>query len=427
LKSLSAKIRQVQSEILQLHARDRGRLLVITGARQCGKSTLASSAFADHTLINLDAPTERAVYEQLTPADWIQRFPRLVVDEAQKLPAIFETLKACYDRDPTVRAVLLGSSQILLLKQVRETLAGRAALRELFPFTIPEIVASPPSAPAESRLVRLLRSPKPAREVEELFPPTYPLTAEFAAARTAFDAFLRFGGMPALFHAGWTDEDRFEWLEDYHQTYLQRDLSDLARLDRLEPFVRAQKAAALRAAQTINFSDLARLAGVAPPTARQYMHYLELSYQIFFLPAWFRNREKRLAKQPKLHFVDPGIRRAILRKRGEVDGAELEGAVVAEVYKQCKNARLAVTLSHLRTVDGREVDLLIEREDGFIAIEVKQAARISPTDFRHLQGLESLLDKPLLLGLIVSNDTALRQLPDAQTPLWNVAAPQLLS
>ena len=155
------------------------------------------------------------------------------------------------------------------------------------------------------------------------------------------------------------------------------------------------------------------------------MQYLEISYQILLLPAWFRNPEKRLMKQPKLHFLDPGVRRAILGKQGAIDGAEFESGVVAEIYKQCRNARLPVSFWYLRTADGREVDLLIEREDGFIGVEVKQTGRVGPSDFRHLRGLEQILDKPLLLGLVVSNDSRFRK--GDGLPLWNAAAPQLLS
>ena len=99
--------------------------------------------------------------------------------------------------------------------------------------------------------------------------------------------------------------------------------------------------------------------------------------------------------------------------------------MVAEIYKQCRNAQLPVELYHLRTADRRAVDLLIEREDGFIAVEVKQTARISSADFRHLRGLEDLLDKPLLLGLVVSNDAS--GVPSADGRLRHVAIPHLLS
>ena len=124
-----------------------------------GKSTLASMAFPDYPVINLDSPVERAAYEQLGPEEWIARYPRAIVDEAQKLPAVIETLKACYDRDSQVRYILLGSSQILLLEKVRESLAGRAALRALFPFTLPELLA----ATSASRLVEVLAADDPVR------------------------------------------------------------------------------------------------------------------------------------------------------------------------------------------------------------------------------------------------------------------------
>ena len=302
-------IRQIQQDIQGVHRRERGRLLVLTGARQVGKSTLASMAFPDYPVINLDSPVERAAYEQLGPEEWVARYPCAIIDEAQKLPAVIETVKACYDRDAEVRYVLLGSSQILLLEKVRESLAGRAALWALFPFTLPELLA----ATGTSRLIEILSADDPVRALDQLCPAAYRITAAYAQAKTRWEYFLHWGGMPRL--REWDDEDRFAWLQDYQAMYLQRDLGDLAQLRRLEPFVRAQQAAALRSGQVINFSDLARLSDVSPATARQFTRYLELSYQIILLPAWYRNAEKRLSKQSKLHFVDPGIRRGILRKR----------------------------------------------------------------------------------------------------------------
>ena len=419
--------RLIEKDIRRIHGHPRGRILAVTGARQCGKTTLATLTFPEYPVISLDSPIERAVYEKMRPADWIAQYPRAIIDEAQKHPAVFETIKACYDRNPHVRYLLLGSSQILLLKNIRETLAGRVSLRELYPFSLPELVTAfggPP--PERSRLIELICAPDPGTTMASLFPPTIPLEDDDGASRRAWEYLLHWGGMPAILGPQWDDQDRFEWLADYFDTYLQRDLADLARLDRLEPFVRAQKAAALKTAQTVNFSELARLAEVSPPTARQFMRYLEVSFQIVLVPAWFRNREKRLVKQPKLHFLDPGVRRAVLKRRGEVDGAEFESAVVAEIWKQSRTARLPIELHHLRTADGREVDLLLERQDGFIAIECKQTTRATPADSRHLTKLEGILDKPLLLALVVSNDIRPRSLHPGPPSIWTVAAHQLL-
>ena len=419
--------RSNHDEIQRVHRHPRGRILVITGPRQSGKTTLATMAFPDYPVVTMDSPAERAFYESMRPNDWIVNYPRAVIDEAQKLPVVFDTIKACYDRNPGVRYVLLGSSQIMLLKGIRETLAGRAALCELYPFVLPELISTLSGPRAHiSKLVHLLEEPDLARAMPSLFPASLPLDRKDAEAQRAWQYLLHWGGMPTILGSEWSDDDRFQWLRDYQVTYLQRDLSDLARLDRLEPFARAQNAAALKTAQTINFSELARLSGISAPTARQFMRYLEISYQILLLPAWSRNLEKRLAKQPKLHFVDSGVRRAILQRRGKIDGFEFESAVVSEIFKQCRSARLPVELFHLRTTDGREVDLLIEREDGFIAVECKQASQTTYGDFRSTRELGRILNKPLLLSLVVSSDLRPRSFSEKGSE-WNVAAHQLLS
>jgi uncharacterized protein len=200
------------------------------------------------------------------------------------------------------------------------------------------------------------------------------------------------GGMPRLLEKNWNDEDRFAWLLDYQKTFLQRDVADLAHLSNLEPFSKAQKIAALNTAQQINFSELARNASITSPTAQRFMQYLEMSYQIILLSPWVRNKTKRLVKMPKLHFLDPGVRRAILAKRGAIDGAEFESAVVSEIYKQCSNAQLNIDFHHLRTHDGREVDMLLEQENGYIAIECKSSEKVSTADIRHLKELDNILE-----------------------------------
>jgi predicted AAA+ superfamily ATPase len=422
--------RLCDAELQRLQKGPRGRLLAITGARQCGKSTLAAMAFPDYPVISLDSPVLRASLERLPVADWLRQYPRAVVDEAQKLPSIFETLKACYDQDRQSRYILLGSSQLLLLKQIRETLAGRIAIQELFPFSLPELCSVATGAdPVESRWLKLLRSGDLAAALPELFTIQSGHDEASAIARDRWEYFLHWGGMPAIIGEEWSDADRAAWLEDYHLTYLQRDLADIARLDRLEPFSRVQKAAALRTAQPINFSDLARLGEVSPPTARQFLHYLEISYQTLLLPAWYRNQEKRLVKQPKLHFLDPGIRRAILKKRGDPDGAEFESAVVAEAWKQVRTFRLPVEFHHLRTLDGREMDFLVELENGFLAIECKQTQGVDATDFRHFRNLESVLDKPVLAGIVVASEAAPRAVPVSGCgfPTWTVSPAVLFS
>jgi predicted AAA+ superfamily ATPase len=230
--------------------------------------------------------------------------------------------------------------------------------------------------------------------------------------------------MPALIAPDMDDTDRMDWLRDYQELYLQRDLADLARLSDLEPFARAQKIAALRSGELIQYAALGAAAGVGAATAKLYLQYLELSFQIVLLQPWFRNAEKRLSKSPKLHFLDNGIRRGILRRTGDPDGHELETAVVSEAIKQGTLTRTGVEYNHLRTSDGREVDLLLELDRGYVALEAKLAERVTDSDARHLRDLAEILDKPLLGAVVVSSDPRVRRLaPGAKgEPIWALPA-----
>jgi len=137
-----------------------------------------------------------------------------------------------------------------------------------------------------------------------------------------------------------------------------------------------------------------------------------MSYQTIQLQPWTRNKVKRLTKSPKLHYLDPGVQRAIIQKGGDHSGNEFESAVVAEIYKQARNLNYPVSFYHLRTVDGREIDLLLETEKGYTAIEIKMSGSAGRTDARHITGLETLLDKPLLQSFLLSNDNTIKQLTD---------------
>jgi len=232
----------------------------------------------------------------------------------------------------------------------------------------------------------------------------------YALSLALLDRYVRFGGMPVVHDPDLDDDERHDWLRDYQRTYLERDVADLAALRDLEPFVMAQKAIAERNGRAINWSDLARAAGIAPATARRFLRYLELSYQVIALPPYFRNREKRLTKMPKIHFVDPGVLRTVLGRRGEPSGEEFESAVVAEIYKQARSASLQADFWCFRTYDGREVDLLIETDGGFVAFEIKHASRVADPDARHLRGLAEFLDRPLLASVLLSMDPDARQL-----------------
>ena len=375
-----------------------GRIIVVTGARQTGKTTLAKNSFPNHQYISIEDPVLVEEYKKLTADQWADIYPKAILDEVQKEPKIIESIKAVYDQYTEPRYILLGSSQILLLKKIRESLAGRSEIVELYPLTLPEILTDDWNDEVKNSFFQnivlgLDNNKLPIK-----------LDKNFTKKQKAFDHYLKFGGYPAISDDSLTDDDRYGWLRNYVKTYLERDVRDLAELGNLEPFKKVQKLFAIFTAQLMNFSRLASEAGVSSNTAKRYLEYMNISYQILNLQAWSRNSKKRLTKSPKVHYLDVGIMRTILQKKDDLNGHEFESAIVAEIYKQVKILNIDASFYHLRTVDGREVDLLIELEAGYIAIEIKQSSKIRATDGRHLRGLDDILDKPIIKRYIVSND-----------------------
>ena len=207
-----------------------------------------------------------------------------------------------------------------------------------------------------------------------------------------------------------TDDERYLWLKDYVRTYLERDVRDLASFRDLEPYVKLQRALALQTGQTVNILGLATALGISSKTVSRYLEYLRLSYQTVTLQPWQRNLNKRLVKTPKIHYMDYGLLQAVLQKRGGMTGAEFESLIVTELYKQAQNVLSDAAFYHLRTHDGKEVDLLVELQDGYIAFEIKMAEHVAKTDARHLMDLDAILDKPVLHSFVLSNDVETKQL-----------------
>ena len=167
---------------------------------------------------------------------------------------------------------------------------------------------------------------------------------------------------------------------------------------------------AINTGQLVNNSQIAVEAGVTSKTVQRFIEYMSISYQTLVLQPWSRNATKRLIKSPKVHFMDIGVLRAILQKKGELNGHEFESAIVSEIYKQLKTINFPAQFYHLRTSDGREVDLLIETEMGYIAIEIKKSTAIRSVDANHLKNLQEILDKPVLHKIVLSNDINIQNL-----------------
>ena len=381
-----------------------GRILVITGARQTGKTTLVKQIFHKYNYISIEDPVTVEQYKLLTAAQWESTFPKAILDEIQKEPQLIESIKSVYDQFSKPRYILLGSSQIMLLKNIRESLAGRCQIIEMFPLTLPEMLTNNWDEEVQLSWFQNLILNK---EVDNT---PFLLDKKHAAKLKVFNNYLQFGGYPAISGNDVTENEKYDWLSNYVKTYLERDIRDLAELRNLEPFTKTQKLMAINTAQLTNNSQIGTEAGVTSKTVQRFIEYMSISYQILVLQPWSRNLKKRLVKSTKVHFTDVGVMRAILQKHGELSGHEFESAIVAEIYKQLKTIFTDAQLYHLRTSDGREVDLLIETEAGYIAIEIKKTKSVRSVDAKHFRNLDDILDKPILHKFVISNDLNIKDL-----------------
>jgi hypothetical protein len=391
------------------------RLVVLTGARQTGKTTLSRAKYPDLHYINLDAPENREILKKISTPMWAKTVGNAILDEAQKEPIVFEKVKYAFDEKGISFSLLLGSSQILLLKKIRESLAGRVAIFELWPLLMSEIHDEDYATAARPPLLDRILSGKSIDGILENIPSVL-IGAEASNARAAEDYMLSWGGMPALLPL--TDEDRWKWLRDYEYTYLERDLSDLARLDDLEPFTKFQRLSALRSGRLLNYSEIARDASVSVDTARRYLEYLRLSYQVILLQPYYQNIVSSVIKTPKLYWLDVGLLRRLSGQRDAVSGEIFETMVVNEIFKWIKTTQRDIEMFFYRTRSGLELDLLLSTGNGFIGIEIKSREGIVRCDIRAMKEIAAGLKNRWLGGLVIYRGDEIKKMADPE--IWAV-------
>jgi hypothetical protein len=397
--------------------------VVVTGARQTGKTTLAKKVYPDLHYLNLDAIELRSAMRDVRTARWSEEIGPAVIDEAQKEPGVFEKVKYAFDDGSLDFTVLLGSSRILLLDRVRESLAGRATVYDLWPLTAHELASVRDGATSPPLLDQVLRDLRNARAILGGCPRIV-VGERDEAGRAAISHLAEWGGMPALLPLD--DGERREWLASYQQTYLERDLTDLATLSDLLPFRNLQRLAMLRTGCLVNYAGLARDAGLAPTTARRYLEYLRMTYQAVLMPPYLSNLTSRVVKTPKLYWTDLGLLRHATRQWGAADGRLFETLVVSEIVKRVSSAALPVDLFFYRTRSGFEVDLVIEGEGGVLGLEIKRRDRITARDLTALKRLARALGERWAGGVVVSTGDCIDRL-DEDAGIWVVPIHRLLA
>jgi predicted AAA+ superfamily ATPase len=399
------------------------RLVVLTGARQTGKTTLAKIHYPQLRYINFDSQEDREAIRQISSLNWRRDVGNAIIDEAQKEPAVFEKVKYAFDEKSISFTLLLGSSQILLLKKTRESLAGRAYIFELWPLMLSELCYSSEEEDVPLPLIdEVIFGNKLGETLQSR--QAVLLGQEAMRCKDAESYLLQWGGMPALL--GLSAEERWKWLKDYEYTYLERDLADLARLDDLEPFKKFQKLSALRSAKLLNYSELARDSGISVDTARRYLEYLRLSYQVILLQPYARNITSSVIKTPKLYWVDVGLMRQLSGYRGQIATGEIyETAVVAETIKWIKSSQRDCEAYFYRTRSGSEIDMLLQSPSGIIGIEAKARGKVYIQDAKPLKEVAARLGNEWRGGLIVYQGNEIRKIcpPD----IWAVPSNRLFS
>lgn len=341
--------------------------VAITGPRQSGKSTLLKHLFKNnYQYITFDRDDMRSMFLN-DPKNFMAQYnDRVIFDEVQKIPEIFNYLKIAIDNDRENygKFIITGSAQFSMIKSITESLAGRIGLLTLLPFESREI-------PSQER--------EPA-----LYSGSYP------------EVVMR--------HY----KNHLDWYASYVDSYLEKDIRGLFNVGDLRDFRRFVSLLAAQASQILNLSGIANDLGIAVSTIKRWVSILEASYIIFLLPPYYNNFGKRIIKSPKIYFYDTGlisyltgIRDKSLYEQGPMKGAIFENYVIAEIIKKETHLKSMAEFFYYRSSSGNEIDLIIDRKTKQEFIEIKSSMTFTP---KMLKPLERLIEPKTTGYLIYSGE-----------------------
>ena len=368
------------------------RIVAIVGPRQSGKTTLARRIAEDEgrPFVTLDDDQFRRFAED-DPVGFMRGQQALVIDEIQRAPSLILELKKTVDEDPQPgRFLITGSVDLFKGPISPDSLAGRVETVELLPFSQAEIAGAAPS-----------------RFLDRAFAGDFPAVAPTGATAGLIDRVLSGGFPPALSRSA--PPRRAAWLRAYARSLADRDVSDIAVVDKRDELSRLIDHAAVSAGRLLNMSSLASHLGVDSKTIDRWLVLLEHMFLVRRIRAWHRSGLKRLVKTPKLQFLDSGLL-AALQRVGPADiardrqklGPLLECFVHAEVAKAAALSEEPTVLAHYRDKDKVEVDLILERPPGaIVGIEVKAGATARPEQFRGLTRLREAAGERFSCGILL--------------------------
>jgi len=371
-------------------------VIILTGPRQSGKTTLLKHLFTakNWQYISLD---QRGTMERIKsdPDLFVKDIEsNIIIDEAQKAPDLFDSIKWRVDKGIKHKIILSGSANFQLMQKVSETLAGRAGIVKLYPFTLSE------KYKRFNILELILNTVRPKELIRKL--QTYKLLDDKAIFKH-----ILWGGYPKLLEYK-NSNTIINWFENYQTTYIEKDLRDLAQIADLSDFQKFYKMIAFQIGNLINLNSIANNIGITVPTCKKYLQILETSYQYFRLNPYYLNIRKRLIKTPKIYSWDTGILNFFLENESKVHllnsnkwGNILENFVITELMKQNSILPKQRNMYFWRTSNGAEIDLLIEYRNNLIPVEIKSGTKITHNNIKGLIDFIKLnTDKKIPYGIV---------------------------
>jgi uncharacterized protein len=373
---------------------DESPVVFIKGARQSGKTTLVSEICKQkpYSFVTFDDFFTLANAEN-DPSGFVEGLEKpAAIDEVQRAPKIFLPIKKDVDKNRHPgRYLLTGSANPLVVPKLSDSLAGRMQFIHLWPLSQGEIRGI-----KEDFVDRIFKEGKVHFPFEAITPKKL---VEIVVT----------GGFPDLQEIR-DERGRNNWCGGYVSSLIQKDVTDLAKIEHLRSLPNILTTLANRCGQILNEKDVARTVGLAATTTQRYMQLLHSLYMIIFLPAWFVNVEKRLMKSPKIYFTDTalllfslGVNKERLLATPSLFGHALENFVYVEILKQLGWSQVITGIYHYRTHDGtEEVDIVLESTSGkIVGIEVKSSSKVLAEDFNGLRKLKEAVGKKFHRGIIL--------------------------
>ncbi len=366
------------------------RVVLISGPRQAGKTTLAQDIAADKLpFFTLDDRNTLAAASD-DPVGFLRGCGRAVIDEIQRAPELLLSIKAEVDRDKRPgRFLLTGSANLMTVPRVADSLAGRMEVITLLPLSRAEIEGTKSTF------------------LDNAFSGAAPTLGTAMLGDDLVEMVLAGGYPEALTRKN--RARRQDWYSAYVDAIVQRDIRDISRIEQIALMPKLLKLLAEHCGQLVNYSGIGSGINLNHVTTRKYLHAFETLFIAQPLQPWFTNKLKRLTKSPKLHFFDAGLPAslrdlspAVARRDRASFGAVLETFVFSELQKIAAWSEPRCAFSHFRDKDKNEVDIVVENRRGdVIGVEVKSSATVSPGDFSGLRKLAAACGERFVQGLVL--------------------------